>query len=210
MIGVVYSLSDPLTGEIRYIGQTTRSVDIRLSEHIRESKRDKPRLPVAWWIKSLGGVSPIIKVIEETDDCAEAERRLIKELGLIHRLLNLTSGGDGTAGWSPTGATRLKMSDAGRKRQTGKPSPNRGKKFSDQVRAKMSAAHRGQKGRPQSAETRAKISASRLAMGIKWTDEQRKRTIASRSNYTATPEHRANLSAAAKADWARRRSVGCV
>ena len=47
----IYGLQDPITGELRYIGRTARTVAKRLYEHIKDSKKlithkDK-------WIQSL-------------------------------------------------------------------------------------------------------------------------------------------------------------
>lgn len=63
----IYSLSHPITNEIRYIGQT-RNLKVRLNGHInigslpyeKDSIKDK-------WIKELKiqGLRPIIKIVEE-------------------------------------------------------------------------------------------------------------------------------------------------
>lgn len=63
----IYSLSHPITNEIKYIGQS-RNIKVRLSGHInigsvpfdRDSIKDK-------WIKELKdqGLRPIIKIVEE-------------------------------------------------------------------------------------------------------------------------------------------------
>ena len=40
----IYSLSDPTTKEIRYIGFTSRSLlDKRLSEHLRDNRKNKKK-----------------------------------------------------------------------------------------------------------------------------------------------------------------------
>lgn len=61
----IYTLSHPITNEIRYIGFTSKnSLDKRLKEHLRDRRKTKR----VSWIKSLlnKGLKP---VIEELDSC---------------------------------------------------------------------------------------------------------------------------------------------
>jgi hypothetical protein len=93
---------------------------------------------------------------------------------------------------------------------------NVGKVRSTETREKLSVSHRGKK---PSSETRSKMTVShkkrwgdpelrmsvRSKMVAQWNDpDYRSRVMASREKAN-TPEYRAKLSAAAKADWARRR-----
>lgn len=64
----IYTLSDPITGNVHYCGITTKPIDKRLNCHVSDSRKNKncnPRL--RYWIMSLvnKGTRPIIKVIEE-------------------------------------------------------------------------------------------------------------------------------------------------
>jgi group I intron endonuclease len=63
----IYTLSDPITNEIRYIGKTI-NINIRLSQHIAESMKAKNHK--ASWIKSLTkkGLLPKIDVIDIIQD----------------------------------------------------------------------------------------------------------------------------------------------
>ena len=38
--GYIYTLSDPITGEVRYIGQTKQNINKRFARHISESKSE--------------------------------------------------------------------------------------------------------------------------------------------------------------------------
>ena len=61
----IYSLSDPVTGEIRYIGKTCNQLRKRLYAHINECKSDNKSHKISW-IKSilLNDKAPIISIID--------------------------------------------------------------------------------------------------------------------------------------------------
>ena len=90
----IYALSDPETGEIRYIGKAN-DPRARLKSHIRDSRRRNT--PVCCWIKKLAqhGATPTMSILEWTDDWIEAERRLIAKYRAENtNLLNIADGGD--------------------------------------------------------------------------------------------------------------------
>ena len=91
----IYALSDPRTGEIRYIGKANDSA-ARLKDHLREKRL---RTPLYAWIAKLRreGVTPAMDVqcICDTEVWQEHERAVIAQGradGL--RLLNVADGGD--------------------------------------------------------------------------------------------------------------------
>src|SRR5688572_1257241 len=96
--GYIYCLSDPDTQEIRYIGQTTRSLKVRLNEHLSK----KEMTPLTYkrnWIKSIldNGKLPLIEEIDKVDNkeldfWEEHYISLYKSWGL--KLTNLCSGGN--------------------------------------------------------------------------------------------------------------------
>lgn len=146
----VYALSDPQTGDVRYVGQTSRSLRRRLTEHVQDIKRSKRYS--SNWIRSLGDIQPLIELIEEFDDqikCDEAEQFYIdyfRSLGF--KLTNLTGGGKGVI---RDVVVTDKMRETTRRTHLGV-------KRSDKTRAKISAARLGTKMPPRSQETRDKIS----------------------------------------------------
>lgn len=92
----IYSLSDPDTGEVRYLGKANNSAK-RLKRHILDARRR--RTPVYDWMNSLAarGKLPVITVVEVTDQDGwpAAERRHIAEARARGvRLLNLAEGGN--------------------------------------------------------------------------------------------------------------------
>lgn len=90
----IYALTDPATGEIRYIGKANKP-EARLKTHLRDAKRRST--PVYCWLRKLAaqGAQPVMRVLEWSCDWVEAERRLIaqhREAGA--RLLNVAEGGN--------------------------------------------------------------------------------------------------------------------
>jgi group I intron endonuclease len=89
----IYTLTDPITNEIRYVGKTNNLVR-RLNAHIKRSKTNKYHS--ARWINSLidKGFKPVISIIEE---CTEKnwEEREIYWIGYYRELFDLTNVLDG-------------------------------------------------------------------------------------------------------------------
>lgn len=143
----VYVLTDPRTGDVRYVGVTDNPKK-RLQGHIRDVKREKTHK--ANWIKSLlrDGLNPIMTLIDETDN----ENWQQCEIGWIAHyramgcnLVNSTDGGDGVR--NPSEETRKRMSESAKV-----------KIFTNEHRRKIGDKSRGV---PRSKETRRKISESK-------------------------------------------------
>jgi hypothetical protein len=178
----IYVLIDPLTGEIRYVGKTTRTLTTRLNGHKGE-RLDHHR---SRWIAKLRrlGLAPSIELVQEVPGAwaNDAERYWIAYYRAAGcSLINGTSGGDGMANPSPE--TRAKIGAA-----------NRARIVSAETRAKLSATR---KGRHLSPETRAKLSATRK--GRKVTPETRAKLRAVDPMSRNTPEHRAKVTTANRA-----------
>ncbi len=112
--GNIYVLKDPISLEIRYVGQTSRKLKSRLSAHLLDAKKNKNYHNVNW-IKSLikDNLVPIIESIEECalDKLNEREIYWIafyKNLG--YNLTNSTDGGLGHRGFKQSKETKLKRS----------------------------------------------------------------------------------------------------
>lgn len=176
----VYSLSDPRSGEIRYVGGTTRPPEVRLLAHINDSKRGN-----AWkdhWVMSLlqDGVIPKMSILEAVDGPFYAAERswihFLRQVGF--NLTNLTDGGEGTVGRITREETRLKQSAARKSRVTTQETTvkmslaRKGLVFSEERKAKMrfpkSNEHKtkiglGNKGKVHSTEWVANNVASHKA-----------------------------------------------
>lgn len=119
----IYALIDSKTQEIKYIGKTVSPLNSRLSAHLHDAKNPKCQ---HWhkcrWINKLlrDGARPLIKALEVvpyTGDWASREAYWIKRMRSEgHRITNLTDGGEGTTGYVPTEATRIKQSKSSKGR----------------------------------------------------------------------------------------------
>lgn len=159
--GVVYGLYHPVTGELRYVGQTWQPLPRRLTGHVTAARRN-PKRHVAAWVRHLldQSLRPVIKELgraESTSSLDQLEMTLIAESRAKgHQLTNHSDGGRG-----------------GRK---GVPSPRRGMTLGAETRAKISASKRGcvshMKGKHHTVATRARISATKrgVATGARRAD----------------------------------------
>ncbi len=170
----IYTLSDPrYPNDIRYVGQTIKKLNTRLSIHIAPksliSKTHKNN-----WIKSLLEVNiiPLINLIEEVNDDEWSIREIYwinyyKSIG--HKLTNSTDGGEGML--NPNEETRKKLSNA----NSGENNPNFGKKRSLETNDKINEIRvikhteetkliigEKSKGRKHTEETKQKISETHL------------------------------------------------
>ena len=133
---IVYGLRLIGTDEVRYVGQTSRSLAWRLAGHIYASGRGS-NLPVHCWIRHHGAAAVEAVVLVKLAKLNTSEMRVIKRLRKAgNQLLNCTDGGDGVRG-----KHRQPMSQA--------------------HRDKISAIHKGRLAGPHSIETRIKMSAAK-------------------------------------------------
>lgn len=204
--GVIYGLHDPETGELRYIGQTITTVKARLAVHVSPSQLKKHSY-VARWLLGLvrRGLEPTWSVLAEASDQEELDRLEIKLIALARdegvRLVNLSDGGGGRAGWATPPEVREKI----RRSNLGKPHP----KHTPEWKALMSEKMRGRNtntpehierlrqmkiGVPRSEETRAKISEARKGIpspmrGKHHTEETKAKVSASRKGKLTGDTH---------------------
>ena len=66
----IYSLIDPDTDKVKYVGQTTQCLNHRLIDHISKAKRNKDETPKSIWIRRVlaSGKRPTISLLETVDD----------------------------------------------------------------------------------------------------------------------------------------------
>lgn len=206
--GKIYSLHDPHTGELRYIGQTTGSIKERLQGHLKDSAQTHK----ANWLRSLSE-PPEVRLV-----CFAYSRDELDLLEVHHiarcrnegcALTNTAAGGHGgrsgpksaeecqrisasLKGRKLTLEHRRKLSEAkvGRKQSPELIAKRTGKPVSQETRDKMSAALRG---KTWTAEAKARMSM--IATGRKHTDE----TKAKLTGLKHSPETRAKLRAASQA-----------
>ena len=95
----IYTLSDPISGEIRYVGKTIEDLNVRLSRHVR--RRDNTYK--SNWIFSLKkiGLIPKIELLDEclNEDWQWVEKYWISQLKSWNiNLTNICEGGRGSDG----------------------------------------------------------------------------------------------------------------
>lgn len=200
----IYGLTDPRTGDVRYIGKSDDP-----SHRLRSHLADKSRCHRVHWLNSLRelGIRPGIVILEViADDWQEAERRWIAQYRADgFDLVNDTDGGDGLN--NPGDETRQKMRIA----HTGrKPSDAcrravslalKGKTKSAETRQKMSASQKGNPKRPLSISTRQKLSTAN--MGRKATNEHREKISVALKGKKKSISHRQAMQEA----WKLRRLI---
>lgn len=95
----IYSLRNPETDEVRYIGKTN-NLKTRLRSHQKAASFGT--LPVNRWVKKLQsvGMEPVLRIEKEVPESSweDAEVELIAQhRSAGTRLLNVTNGGEGAA-----------------------------------------------------------------------------------------------------------------
>ena len=209
----IYTLSDPVTRIVRYVGKATDAIR-RRKGHIWEARSGKFQDRKNRWLRSLlhRGLEPVQCVVESgtgQDSWQEPERRWIA----FYRawgghIVNCHEGGiGGIDGRHPPEETRRKVSASlqgrvispeTRKRMSEAQRGKYVKPWTDEQRAKF---HDAMVGHPVSAETRAKLSGphpNRGRTGHVVTAETREKISSAKMGHSVTPEARAKMSAKAK------------
>jgi hypothetical protein len=159
----IYSIKDPETLEIKYIGKTIQSLSKRLSGHITKSLYNRST-HISCWIYSLLklGKKPIIELIEECDEKIWIEREVYYISYYKDIIYNHSTGGEsGSLGYKCTDLHKEKISKSltGRKRSLKEresiSNGRKGMKLSEETKNKIREINKGKK---QSIETRIKKS----------------------------------------------------
>lgn len=135
---IIYTLADPITNQIRYIGKTKRTMHSRLTQHVQESIRKDMITYKNNWIWGLiqKGLLPIIEELDTTsDDWQSLEKYWIAQIKTWgFKLTNMTDGGDGNQNQIMSLEARIKRSNS-----------LKGRSRPEEVRNKISKAHSGKK-----------------------------------------------------------------
>ncbi len=220
-MGYIYKLT--FASGKAYVGMTARTLKRRLDMHKAYAGNESygNRLVYNAWRKHG---DPIVEVIAEApdDQLPALEIRYIAEFGtLTPGGYNLTAGGEATLGYKHTEEGRRKMSLA----HIGVPSVLRGRSFperkkpiSDEQKRRISETMKGRtydrERVEKAAATRRALEAERRSLGITHhrkgtthSEEARLRIAKANLGRQLSPEHRAALSAGAKAYHAARRAT---
>lgn len=168
--GIIYGLHDPRTGELRYIGQTTKATpEERRWSHLAPSSL-KQHTYLARWLSGLvkNGLVPTCSIICTANSQPELDELEIKHIAEARsrgvRLVNMSDGGGGRAGVPQSEEWKARMSEQKRGKNTNTP----------EHIARLAEMKRGV---PRSEETKAKIRAAKL--GTKLTEEHKAKIAAS-------------------------------
>jgi hypothetical protein len=106
----IYLLRGRIGGPVRYVGKTARYMCDRHKQHLREAKKGRS-LPVCRWLaKQPASVIEAVEFVPDGQDWAARERYWIQHYRNVGApLLNLTDGGEGLSGHSPTPEHRAKI-----------------------------------------------------------------------------------------------------
>lgn len=111
----IYTLSCPITKEIRYVGKTVKTLEQRLKAHIWDSINRPNTTHKFNWIKSLlnKNLKPVIHLIENCKWFESSDREIywidcLKKSG--YNLVNHTIGGEGRLGYKASEKTKRKQS----------------------------------------------------------------------------------------------------
>jgi hypothetical protein len=146
----IYGITD-YNNNVRYVGKTSRNLELRLKEHIKDTKR----IYKYYWLKKLNNnveIFLIDEVLEEYSNYWEIFYiQLFKNWGF--NLLNLTEGGDGGKGFKHSDEVKKIISEHSKKQV-----------FTDERKLKISLSKLGKKcpkcgrkGHKHSEETKKKI-----------------------------------------------------
>jgi len=193
-LGIIYGLVCPLTGEIRYVGQTISETAVdRLQDHIRSSFYDLPRYThKEYWIRKVHTKeTPVTVVVLDSVPNEELDE---KERFWILHLSNLTNAATGgTAGYTYTDEVKAVISAS----KQGEKNPSWGKhpQFSDEWCRNISTGLRNSdklKRSRSSAGFRARISEVQSIHSWLILDENRQ-VVAQFKNAREVAEHFSHL-----------------
>ncbi|MBP8289483.1 MAG: hypothetical protein KAX51_06740 [Chromatiaceae bacterium] len=185
----IYTLSDPLTLKVRYVGITFRGKR-RLNEHLSRAVNGG-KTHRDCWIRGLiaSGMRPLFLVIEHGCGAGwqDAERLWITRFRESCDLVNHTDGGDGTPGCIPSPELRSKWSSmrAGVPYPPGRVGGMKGKNHTPEAREKIRQAALG---RHHTKESKSKLSDAH--QGKQLSEEHKKKLSAIHKGKVLTEEHK--------------------
>jgi hypothetical protein len=197
---IIYSLHDPITDELRYIGYSTVSPANRLGHHLGHALEGSTTL-CASWIRDLmaEGRYPVIRVVKQDATHADEVEAIATQRAAGARLLNVADGGKGARGVKRSPEERARASERAKARDWAA-------YWTPERRAAASAARKGVKNKPRTPEHIANLVAANT--GKKRTVESRRKMSAARIGKPGpnlNAEQRARRSVAVARSWIERK-----
>ncbi len=182
--GIIYKVTNKVNGKV-YVGQTTQKLSFRKAKHINRGHYLYNALN-RYGLENFNW--EIISYCGSVEKLNKMEKYYIKKYNSFSNGYNLTEGGEGQLGVSPSGDVRQKISDSLKGRYCGKENPFYSKKHSEKSRMKMSDALKGKMvgeknsfyGKKHSQESRKKMSESHMGeknnnYGKRFSEEHRRK-----------------------------------
>lgn len=191
----IYLLRHRASGK-EYIGKTVKSLRMRLYGHKSRAMAGAD-YPISRAIREHGVEvfdMVLLATAESHDELWRLEQHYIEERQtLVPNGFNLVRGGKGNYGWTPSEATRRRISEA----MIGRVGWNKGLAMSEEVRRAMSLTRKGKpqtaaqkeaRGKAMTDEVRAKISASKTGVPLPDGCRAKWSTVAKRNHAAMSPE----------------------
>ena len=138
---IIYKITNNINGKI-YVGQTCRSLEDRMAEHVRHST-----IVVDKAIQKYGADNFTVERIDvacDIDELNQKEQFWIQHYDcMVPNGYNQCVGGDNTVGFHHRSESRQRMSNKKKSQYMGEGNPFFGKRHSDVSRKKMSDARKG-------------------------------------------------------------------
>ena len=164
---IIYKILNKINGKC-YVGRTTEKLDRRIYRHILGASKQS-KYPLQRAIRKYGIHSFEVSIIDIADSKEVLGEKEIYWISYLNTKVpngyNLTNGGDGSYGCSPSHETRKKMSESGKGKHSKTLSEETKKKISIGLTGKPPT--RGRTGMPHTEETRRKMSIAAKARYIK-------------------------------------------
>jgi hypothetical protein len=202
----IYTLADPQTGEIRYVGKTL-DLKHRIYQHHYTTFWANQKSHKSNWIKSLAarGLKPVIEAIEEivnpTDEqWQEAERYWIESLRCLgFKLTNQVAGGRGSLRPSPELIAKIGAANRGKKRSIeSRMRHSATVKLQGLTQAQLDGLKKGQQREHTSEQCLKTVATRRLNSGGQWHTEETKKKISEMKVLKMTPATREKIREARK------------
>lgn len=209
--GLIYGIRLRSEFVYRYVGLTTRTVEIRFRQHVKVARSGR-KTPFYDWLRVHNGDDVVVEILEEVEGLEELGWAEIDWIELLrhvgHPLLNLSQGGLGPMGIEWT----AEMREAARIRSTGlkgvsrfaDANPFHGRTHAAELRAKWSELRKGQNVGPENPNF-GKFGRDHPSFGHVMSEDARQRLAEQRRGagnpnfgLRASAETRAKMSAVRK------------
>ncbi|ACQ78363.1 hypothetical protein Bcav_0098 [Beutenbergia cavernae DSM 12333] len=151
LVGSVYGIRRVDSLEYRYVGITTKPIDVRLAQHVKNARLGT-KTPLCDWLRKHGSDAIVVDLLDQVytgpEDLGDLEIGWIRQLREGgHRLLNVSEGGLGPTGvvWTQEQREAARLRSTGRKgvSRPGELNPFHGRHHSPEQREQWARQRKG-------------------------------------------------------------------